>query len=85
MKTDDPYRLAFANRLRMLRLINNMPRKELARLVGVPYGRITAWELGYAEAHYEYLIRIADIFEVTVDYLLGYPERSMDYVYYMSL
>ena len=85
MKTDDQCRVAFANRLRMLRHVNNMSRKELASRIGVSYSIITAWELGYCEAHYEYLIRTADVFDVTVDFLLGYPERTMEYVYDFGL
>ena len=79
-KLDDPCRRAFANRLRMLRHVNHMSRRELADQIGVSYGIITAWELCHCEAHYESLARIAGIFEVTVDFLLGYSEKTAKYI-----
>lgn len=67
-------RIIFANRLRMLRREHNMTQKQLAGLLGIHSLRVTAWELAQREAKYVYLLQIAEIFGVSVDYLLGYSD-----------
>ena len=44
---------------------------ELANLLEVSNGSISKWERGDRQPDYETLERIADIFNVTIDYLLG--------------
>ena len=83
-KLDDPCRRAFANRLRMLRHVNHMSRRELADQIGVSYGIITAWELCYYEAHYESLVRLAYVFDVSVDYLLGCRDKPINYISFIG-
>lgn len=61
----------FPERLKELRIEKNMSRNELASLLYVNPRTISYWELGQRECNLEQLIKIADIFKVTTDYLLG--------------
>lgn len=61
----------FKNRLKELRLENNLTQTALANKLGVKQGVITNWELRGSEPTAEYLIKLANIFEVSTDYLLG--------------
>lgn len=61
----------FPERLKELRIDKNMSRNELASLLYVNPRTISYWELGQRECNLEQLIKIADIFKVTTDYLLG--------------
>lgn len=48
-----------------------MTQKKLAEVVGTTDDCIFFWEKGRAEPSIEEIIRLADIFEVSTDYLLG--------------
>lgn len=61
----------FKNRLKELRIENNLTQTALAGKLGVKQGVITNWELRGSEPTAEYLIKLANIFEVSTDYLLG--------------
>lgn len=54
-----------------LRLREGLTQKELAEELKIPQSTIAKYEKGQLEANYKNLIKIADFFEVTVDYLLG--------------
>lgn len=64
-------REAFALTLRMLRLAHGLTQQELAEHLGISPVTISGYELGRREPSIEMLERIADYFDVTVDYLLG--------------
>ena len=61
----------FFEQLCSLRTENNMSRSELAKKLGVSTRLISYWENGQRECDFDMLIKIADIFSVTTDYLLG--------------
>ncbi len=61
----------FHENLKALRLEKNVSRKELAALLTVSERLISYWENGDRECNFDMLIKIADYFEVTLDYLLG--------------
>jgi len=48
-----------------------MSRQELADLIFVSVRTISYWELGQRECNLEQLAKLAKIFGVTTDYLLG--------------
>lgn len=54
-----------------LRLRESLTQKELARELQIPQSTIAKYEKGQLEANYKNLIKIADFFNVTIDYLLG--------------
>lgn len=53
-----------------------MSQTELAKSAGVSQTTVTAWETGKAEPSSSAVARLADIFNVTTDYLLGRPNKQ---------
>lgn len=67
--------MEFKDRLRELR--GNYTQKEIAKLLGVPMNSYNNWENG-REPSYTVLKKIAEFHHVTVDYLIGYSDRTHD-------
>lgn len=61
----------FSQRLRELRTDAGLSRTELAARLNVSARLISYWELGKRECSFEMLVTLADLFETSVDYLLG--------------
>ena len=57
-------------RLKYLRKINNVSQVKLAIDLGMNQNTISRYESGVREADYETLIKFADYFNVSIDYLL---------------
>ena len=49
---------------------------ELSRRIGVSRQTFNNYELGKREADYETLIKFADYFDVSLDYLLGRTDKK---------
>lgn len=62
-------------RIRDLRKQKRMSQTELAKSAGVSQTTVTAWETGKAEPSSSAVAKLADIFNVTTDYLLGRPKK----------
>ncbi|WP_051350727.1 helix-turn-helix domain-containing protein [Caloramator sp. ALD01] len=61
----------FGSRLKMLREEKGLKQKDLAKIIGISDRTIGMYEQGRREPDFETLIKIADHFGVTTDYLLG--------------
>jgi transcriptional regulator with XRE-family HTH domain len=61
----------FADRLKKARKRKNMYQKELAAALGVSRSAVTSWETGARVPEFETLKLLADVLEVSTDYLLG--------------
>ena len=61
----------FAEQLTSLRMENNLSRTQLAGKLNVSVRLISYWENGQRECDFNMLIQIADLFSVSIDYLLG--------------
>jgi len=61
----------FSDRLKNARKKKKLYQKELAAILGVSRSAVTAWETGARFPEFETLKRMADVLEVSVDYLLG--------------
>ncbi len=61
----------FKDNLKGLRLEKNISRRQLAEILHVSERLISYWENGSRECNFDMLIKIADYFDATVDYLLG--------------
>lgn len=61
----------FGERIKKLRYSKNMNQTELAKHLNVASSTVSMWELEYNEPDIKTLIQLADLFGVTVDYLLG--------------
>lgn len=63
--------MKFANRLKQLREDENLSREELAKKLNVSYSTIAKYETGARFPDQDMLEKIADIFDTTLDFLLG--------------
>ena len=61
----------FGERLRTLRLANGMTQQTLAEMLCSERTTILGWELKDKEPDYQFVVDIADIFDVSIDYLFG--------------
>ena len=61
----------FSEQLSALRAENNFSRVQLAEKLNVSVRLISYWENGQRECDFDMLIKIADLFSVSIDYLLG--------------
>jgi len=61
----------FAQRLKSLRAEKGINQNELAQAMNVKQGTIGNWETQKRAPDSEMLIRLADYFDVSTDYLLG--------------
>ena len=64
------------NRYRKVRLSQNRPLGETAKLLGVSQPTLSSWEAGRKSPSFDNLIAMAELYKVSVDYLLG---RDFEY------
>ena len=64
----------FSERLYELRIENNLTRAQLALNLNVSIRLISYWENGKRECDFDMLIKISNLFSVSIDYLLGNKE-----------
>ena len=57
-------------------------QEELAKKLGVSRSLVNNWENGYANISLKQLIKLAYIYQVPIDYLLGIIEEIDDYEYH---
>ena len=69
----------FGNRLKTLRIQKKLTQQQLADLLGLTKSVISAYENGLRYPAYDVLIKIARIFKVSPDFLLGVEiKREID-------
>ena len=71
----------FAQRLRELRKGNNISQKKLSNYLNFGYTAIANYDSGINQPSLDTVKKIAQYFNVTVDYLIGasdYPRREQD-------
>lgn len=66
--------MTLGERIRYLRDKKHIERQELAKSIGITYHALSKYETDDRDPDYETLVKIADYFEVTTDYLLGRPK-----------
>ena len=71
--------MGFKERLYELRENANMKQIDLAAQVSLKSGAISKYEKGVAQPSMDTIIRFAEIFHVSVDYLLGVSSISNPY------
>ena len=64
----------FFEQLTALRVENNLSRTQLAEKLNVSVRLISYWENAQRECDFDMLIKIAELFSVSIDYLLGRTE-----------
>lgn len=69
----------FSTRLKELRLSKGLRQEQVAKLIGVNKSAISTYESGNRQPSYDILVRLANLYRVSTDYLLGQTNiRSVD-------
>ena len=63
-------------RLKQARIERNISQKDLARALGIGISSLSQYENGQRQPGYETILKIANYFDVTTDYLLGRKESK---------
>lgn len=61
----------FAEKLKKCRKDKGATQKEVANYLGIKERSYQNYEYGNSEAPYDTLVKLADYFDVSIDYLLG--------------
>src|SRR6056297_3811948 len=69
----------FSSRLRSLRKVNSITQTELSISLGYSRSTIAKYETGNRLPSGQFLMELADYFEVSLDYLLGRTNIKNDY------
>ena len=67
-----------AENIRSYRKDNGMTQESLAERLGITLGTISKWERGSSEPDVDYLMKLAEIFRISIDALLGFSLRGND-------
>ena len=65
-------------RLKQLRISNKLYQKDVAEKIGVDRSTYVKYENGQSEPNFEILKRLADLFNVSIDYLLGHDDKKKE-------
>ena len=68
------YMRTISNKLKELRNKYKFTQKEVARKLGIKYQSYQAYELGKTVPNFDNLIKLADLYDVSLDYLVGRKE-----------
>ena len=63
-------------RLKELRKATGIQQQEAAKKLGIPGSTYAGYERGEREPRIDVLIKLADYFDVSVDYLIGHEKTS---------
>lgn len=64
----------FVNKLKELREQNKYTKRHVAKCIGISEAAYYKYEAGKARPEYENLIKLAKLYDVSLDYLLGNQE-----------
>lgn len=64
----------FSKRIKELRIENSLTQKQLAEILFIDRTAVSGWETKNKQPDYETLIKLAKLFNVSTDYLLGLEE-----------
>ncbi|MHC5247422.1 helix-turn-helix domain-containing protein [Enterococcus sp. LJL90] len=62
--------MLFGEKLKKLRVDNNLTQEELANVIHVSRGTISSWEVGRTYPNLDIIVSLSDYFEVSLDQLL---------------
>lgn len=69
--------MIFSERLKTLRKEKKLTQKELAEQIGIKQNSYSDWETGKNEPSLENLIKLADLLEVSIDWLFGREQMKV--------
>lgn len=59
-----------SERIKYLRELNSLTQTDLAKKLGITRSSVNAWEMGISVPSTQYIVELANLFEVSTDYLL---------------
>lgn len=68
--------LMLAENIRKLRKERGLTQEQLSEVLGVTTGAVYKWEARLSMPEIDLLLKLADFFEISLDYLLGYQVRD---------
>lgn len=71
-----PVKIRIAENVKALRRQHGFTQEQLAEALGVTVGAVYKWESGQSTPEVKLLVEMADLFEVSVDTLLGYDRQA---------
>ncbi len=71
-------KLSLASNISKLRKEHSMTQEQLAEALGVTFASVSKWERGAATPELNLIAEMADLFEVSIDALIGYQFRNND-------
>jgi len=74
----DFYPMEFNQRLAQLRKEHNLSQSELAKKIGIHANVVGRYERGEAKPSIEQVLKIADVFDVSMDYLTGIIDDTIE-------
>lgn len=67
----------FSQRLKRVRIDRHMTQAQVAKKIGVTASMVSSYETDIRLPSFDVMIRIADLFGVSVDYLLGRDNKRL--------
>lgn len=68
---NDPDKSLLANRITNLRIGNSKTQAQISALLGIAQTTYAGYETGRHEPNVQMLIKIAELYNVSIDYLVG--------------
>ncbi len=65
-----------ANKIKILRENKGLSQKALADKLGITRSSVNAWEQGISVPSTQYIVELANLFEVSTDYLLNFKNDN---------
>lgn len=69
--------VSLGDKLKMLRKKNNLTQQQVAERLNVSKAVVSSYELSNRSPSFQTLVKIANIYNVTTDFLLGINKRKM--------
>lgn len=73
------YEIMRFTRIRDLRIDNGYKQKDIAALLGVSQNTYSQYEIGILNYPLDAIIKLADFYNVSIDYLLGRTDEKTPY------
>jgi len=66
-----------ADRIKTLRLSNNLTQNDIAKRLGITRSSVNAWEMGISVPSAMYIAELSRLFAVSADYILGLEPKMV--------
>ena len=66
-----------ADRIKALRLSNNLTQNDIAKRLGITHSSVNAWEMGISVPSTMYIVELVRMFAVSTDYILGLEPKMV--------